>query len=82
MSKYTKNLSASAIIEYIATDYVELSHDKVRWQRDDYVRLCREWLDHNKFEVAGVLDPCPNCLPNTVCRTLTCGRLLVRNNHA
>lgn len=81
MIEYIKNLSAKGIIEYIATDYVELSHDKVRWQRDDYVRICREWLHHNKFEAAGVLDPCPDCAPNTVCRTLSCGRLLVGNKH-
>lgn len=48
MSEYTNQLSARQILEYIATDYVELSHDKVRWQRDDYVRVCREWLAHNK----------------------------------
>ena len=76
MSEYTKNLTAEQIIAYIATDYVELSHDKHK-----LLRICREWLDHNKFEVAGVPDPCPNCAPNTVCRTITCGRLLVRKKH-
>jgi hypothetical protein len=80
MSEYTKNLSAREILEYIASDYTELSHDKVRWQRDDYVKICREWLDYNKSITAETLDPCPNCLPNTVCRTLTCGRLLNRRN--
>lgn len=25
-------------VNSIAKDYVELSHDKVRWQRDDYMR--------------------------------------------
>ena len=36
---------AISLIKYIATDYVELSHDKVQWQRDDYIKLCRKFLD-------------------------------------
>ena len=32
-------------VKYIATDYIELSHDKVRIQRDDYVRMARELLN-------------------------------------
>lgn len=28
-------------VRYIATDYVELSHEKVRWQRDDYIKNAR-----------------------------------------
>jgi hypothetical protein len=47
MSVYTKRLTAEQLIRYIANDYMELSHDKVRWQRDDFMRICREWLDHN-----------------------------------
>lgn len=47
MSKYTQNLSARQLIQYIANDYVELSHDKVQWQRDDFMKICREWLQHN-----------------------------------
>jgi len=50
MSEYTKNLSARQLIAYIANDYVELSYDKVRWQRDDYIKSCREWLEHNDKE--------------------------------
>lgn len=45
MSRYTKSLTAEQIIAYIANDYVELSHDKVLWQRNDYIKICREWLD-------------------------------------
>ena len=45
MSEYTKQLSAKQLIEYIANDYVELSHEKVRWQRDEYIEICREWLE-------------------------------------
>lgn len=31
-------------VRYIATDYVELSHDKVRWQRDDYIKQAKKIL--------------------------------------
>jgi len=47
MSEYTKNLTAEQLIRYIADDYVELSHDKVLWQRNDFMRICQEWLEHN-----------------------------------
>lgn len=47
MSEYTKVLTAEQLIAYIANDYLELSHDKVRWQRDNYVEICREWLKEN-----------------------------------
>lgn len=29
---------------YIANDYVELSHEKIRIQRDDYIRVARNLL--------------------------------------
>lgn len=29
-------------VRFIATDWVELSHDKVRWQRDDYIKRAKE----------------------------------------
>ena len=48
MGEYTRNLTAEQVIAYIANDYVELSHDKVLWQRDDYIKICREWLEHNQ----------------------------------
>ena len=47
MSEYTKNLTAEQLIRYIANDRVELSHDKVLWQRNDFMRICQEWLKHN-----------------------------------
>jgi hypothetical protein len=31
-------------IHYIANDYIELSHEKVRIQRDDYVRMARDLI--------------------------------------
>ena len=50
MSKHTKALTAEQLIKYIANDRPELSHDKVRWQRDDYIKICREWLEENTNE--------------------------------
>lgn len=44
MSENTNKLSAQQLIEYIANDYVELSQDKILWQRNDHIRICREWL--------------------------------------
>jgi len=31
-------------VRYIATDYIELSHEKVRVQRDDYIRMAKKLL--------------------------------------
>lgn len=47
MSEYTKKLTAEELIIYIANDYVELSTDKIRFQRDDFIKICREWLENN-----------------------------------
>jgi len=55
MSEYTKQLSAKQLIEFIANDYVELSQDKIRAQRDEYIKICREWLEAKmtkKIEIA------------------------------
>lgn len=41
------NLTARQIIEMIANEYYELSHDKIKIQRDDHVRWCKEWLRAN-----------------------------------
>lgn len=29
---------------YVANDYVELSHEKVRWQRDDFMKKAKKLL--------------------------------------
>ena len=50
MSEYTKSLTAEQLIEYIAKDYVELSHEKVLWQRDAHMKICREWLEERSKE--------------------------------
>ena len=47
MSKYTKALTAEQLIQYIAIDRPEMSHDIVRWQRDHYIKICHEWLEEN-----------------------------------
>lgn len=47
MLKYTRNLKAEDIINYIASDYFELSHDKVRYQRDHWREVCSDWIKHN-----------------------------------
>lgn len=33
-----------SFVQFIANDYVELSHDKVRLQRDDYIKRARKIL--------------------------------------
>ena len=45
MSEYTKQLTAQQLIQFIANDSVELSQDKIRAQRDEYIKICREWLE-------------------------------------
>jgi hypothetical protein len=47
VSSYTNELSARSLIRYIANDYIELSQEKIRSQRDDYIKICRDWLDKN-----------------------------------
>lgn len=47
MSEYTRNLTAEQLISFIANDYVELSYEKVLWQRNEYIKICREWLANN-----------------------------------
>lgn len=53
MSRYTDNLTAEQLIQYIANDYYELSHDKIRWQRDDWKQACQSWLEKNLSDSPG-----------------------------
>jgi hypothetical protein len=53
MSKYTDSLTAEQLIHYIATDYYELSYDKIRSQRDEWMKNCRDWLAKNGTEATG-----------------------------
>jgi hypothetical protein len=39
---YKDYIAMYRFIQYIANDYFELSHEKVRIQRDDYVRMARD----------------------------------------
>lgn len=50
MSEYTKKLPAEELIAAIATDIPETETNKIREQRDDFIRICQEWLDHNNME--------------------------------
>jgi hypothetical protein len=42
-----EGLTARQVIEMIANEYYELSHDKIKLQRDDHVRWCKQWLELN-----------------------------------
>lgn len=48
MNSYIKDLTAEQLIAYIANDYIELSQEKIAWQRDEYIKICREWLEQNQ----------------------------------
>ena len=50
MRDYTNNLSALQLIEYIANDYLELSQEKIEWQRNEHMQICRDWLDHLRMK--------------------------------
>lgn len=43
-----EGLTARQVIEMIANEYIELSHDKIRLQRDDHIRWCKKWLELNR----------------------------------
>jgi iron-sulfur cluster repair protein YtfE (RIC family) len=38
------------LVQFIANDYHELSHDKAKWQRDDWKKRCKKLIeeDHNE----------------------------------
>jgi hypothetical protein len=52
MSQYTNSRTAIQLIDYISRDYVELSHDKIRIQRDDFMKICKDWMRVNVYDVA------------------------------
>lgn len=56
------------LVHFIAHDYIELSHDKVMWQRNDWVKRARNAIiDYNtpakdpSSEEEVIRDPCPEC---------------------
>ncbi len=63
MIKYTETMTAEQIIYFIANDRPELSHEKVRCQRNDYILMCRKWLKEHEpivWSVADVLEIRPD----------------------
>ena len=38
------NSDAMEFVRFVANDYIELSHDKVLWQRNDYIKRARNIL--------------------------------------
>ena len=44
LEKYEK------LVQFIANDYHELSHDKAKWQRDDWKKRCRELMTEDIIE--------------------------------
>ena len=47
MNEYIEQLTERQVIEMIANEYIELSHDKIKLQRDDHIRWCKKWLELN-----------------------------------
>jgi len=48
---YKDYIAMYNFIQYIANDYFELSHEKVRIQRDDYIRRARDLMKQiNEYE--------------------------------
>ena len=41
LQKYEK------LVQFIANDYHELSHDKAMWQRDDWKNRCRKLIEED-----------------------------------
>jgi hypothetical protein len=36
------------LVQFIANDYHELSHDKAKWQRDDWKRRCKKLIEEDQ----------------------------------
>jgi len=35
------------LVQFIANDYHELSHDKAKWQRDDWKKRCKKLIEED-----------------------------------
>lgn len=57
MIDYLNQLTARQFIETIANEYIELSNDKIRLQRDDHIRWAQAWLKANPLEVKNKNEP-------------------------
>jgi hypothetical protein len=53
--EYVKMLTARQVIEMIANEWVELSHEKVLLQRNDHIKWCKQWLEVNQEHTAWLL---------------------------
>ena len=40
------------LVQFIANDYHELSHDKAKWQRDDWKKRCKKLIDDDWMDAA------------------------------
>lgn len=45
LKKFNITQSAIGLIRYIAHERPELSYEKIINERDEYKKLCKEWLD-------------------------------------
>ena len=45
LQKYEK------LVQFIANDYCELSHDKVMWQRDDWKKRCLKMIEEDNAAI-------------------------------
>ena len=35
-------MTPQQFVEYVASDRIELSHDKIKWQRDDFIKQAKQ----------------------------------------
>ena len=41
----TKLSDATQVLESIANERLELSHDKIKWQAEDHIRWCKQCVE-------------------------------------
>jgi hypothetical protein len=56
MSDYTNKLKAEELIAEIAMDPPEQSPEGIKEQRDDFIRICKDWLNYNNMVVKKIDD--------------------------
>lgn len=39
------------LVQFIANDYYELSHDKVKWQHNDWCKRCRKLIQEDSDQI-------------------------------
>jgi hypothetical protein len=52
MSRYTSQLTAEDLLRYIANDQIESHFDVIQFQRDYYIKMCKEFVRDNIKEAA------------------------------